>query len=748
MEFAPQVSSVSGIISLVILGLFALTMLSSVVFGLIRGFGKALLRFITVAFSFIVALMVATLALDKLSGYWEGMTLLELINSLNATLSGAIPEFTPETEALIASFDVDTIEPIVNLLGAVIILPITFVIIFFLLKIVTWIVYFILGGILSIMKKEKSGLSRLLGGAIGAVQGLLIFAVVMVPISGYVSMVKDLREPLTAEGMPEEVVDTVNQAYDVALSSLTEDPVINFFSALGSRAMFTSISTVKMDGEKVDMSGELKSLLNIYIDSIPIQDMDFMAPTEQDKADMSALVDSALEDRFLSTVLSGLLRGVSCAFDKGALVLPLEEPFATLGMDLISVFRDSTPDNLDDDVTTVLNVYFILAEHQVFDAVNGEGEDIAKALITEINGERCVDRVVAELKANPHTKHLVSSITKLSVSVLTSAMGEEAAKLYENVKAGISDVLSVTKDGKTEEEYKAEVSEKLDTTLKDNGIEVEEEILNSMVDFVNENSDQLSNIAEEDLDTVILSYFDAYAKYMAENPDGTPDDFLDDLGGGSQIPTNIMTYEEFMAAEVGSTVTVESNVQAVQIHADGTVSLYLQDADGGAYYVSSMTYTPDQANKFTKGARIIVTGELVTVNDHIEIGGSVRFQMVDGGTKYVAPATEIEYEYYYYHEFATYMNRRVTLDGIVISRIEFADGAASAGESDDDIYVFVRLKDGTELCFCVERDLTGPETEVYQVCGHLLAGQTVNLEGFLYWNDDAYLHITDCEITG
>ena len=75
-----------------------------------------------------------------------------------------------------------------------------------------------------------------------------------------------------------------------------------------------------------------------------------------------------------------------------------------------------------------------------------------------------MDRVVAELKANPHTKHLVSSITKLSVSVLTSAMGEEAAELYENVKAGISDVLSVSKDGKTEEEYKAEVSEKLDYT--------------------------------------------------------------------------------------------------------------------------------------------------------------------------------------------------------------------------------------------------------------------------------------------
>ena len=97
----------------------------------------------------------------------------------------------------------------INLLGALLILPLAFVIIFHLLKFVTYIVYFILGGILSFMKREKSALSRLLGAALGAVQGLVIFAVLMVPISGYVATVADLKAPLTAEEMPPELYSDV-----------------------------------------------------------------------------------------------------------------------------------------------------------------------------------------------------------------------------------------------------------------------------------------------------------------------------------------------------------------------------------------------------------------------------------------------------------------------------------------------------------------------------------------------------------
>jgi hypothetical protein len=121
-----EVSSITDIVSLVILGLFGLTMITSILFGIKRGFAKALLRLITVVVSFVISLMVATLALDSLAGAWEGMTLLELVDSV-PQLSGYLTE---EYRAIVACYDVQTIEPVVNLLGALLILPLAFVIIF------------------------------------------------------------------------------------------------------------------------------------------------------------------------------------------------------------------------------------------------------------------------------------------------------------------------------------------------------------------------------------------------------------------------------------------------------------------------------------------------------------------------------------------------------------------------------------------------------------------------------------------
>jgi hypothetical protein len=58
------------------------------------------------------------------------------------------------------------------------------------------------------------------------------------------------------------------------------------------------------------------------------------------------------------------------------------------------------------------------------------------------------------------------------------------------------------------------------------------------------------------------------------------------------------------------------------------------------------------------------------------------------------------------------------------------------GEPGDDIYVTLS-KDGVNYEFCVERYLTGPETEVYMAFAQLVAGDVVDVEGFLYYYADA-----------
>jgi len=87
-------------------------------------------------------------------------------------------------------------------------------------------------------------------------------------------------------------------------------------------------------------------------------------------------------------------------------------------------------------------------------------------------------------------------------------------------------------------------------------------------------------------------------------------------------------------------------------------------------------------------------------------------------------------------ELIAHQNKFVSFKGMTVVAIEFKNG-----EPGDDIYVTVS-KDGAEYSFCVERYLTGPETEVYAAVSALNAGDVIDVEGFLYWYEGVNTHIT------
>ena len=74
--------------------------------------------------------------------------------------------------------------------------------------------------------------------------------------------------------------------------------------------------------------------------------------------------------------------------------------------------------------------------------------------------------------------------------------------------------------------------------------------------------------------------------------------------------------------------------------------------------------------------------------------------------------------------------------GLTIEAISYKNG-----EPGDDIYVTVKQGENT-FEFCVERYLTGPETEVYAAVGALVPGDVVDVTGFVYWYNGVNTHIT------
>jgi len=201
----------------------------------------------------------------------------------------------------------------------------------------------------------------------------------------------------------------------------------------------------------------------------------------------------------------------------------------------------------------------------------------------------------------------------------------------------------------------------------------------------------------------------------------------------SVVETNVMTYEEYLAAEVGAEVTVETYVQANQSWWDNSIVLYCQSEEGGIF-VYGLACTEEDAAKLVPGTKIRVTGSKAEYDGEVEIMDGT-FEFVEGDDTYIAEPTDLT-DKLGTDELITHMNKLVSFKGLTFKAIEYKNG-----EPGDDIYLTF-TKDGNDYNFCVEVYLTGTETDVYTTAGALEEGDVVDIEGFLYWYQGANPHIT------
>ena len=195
----------------------------------------------------------------------------------------------------------------------------------------------------------------------------------------------------------------------------------------------------------------------------------------------------------------------------------------------------------------------------------------------------------------------------------------------------------------------------------------------------------------------------------------------------------VMTYAEYEAAAIDADVVIEAYVQATQSWWDNKITVYAQDRDG-AYFLYEMQCSEADAAKLVAGAKIKVTGYKAVWAGEYEIIDAT-FTFVENADTYVAAAKDLTSKLGK-EELINYQNQLAAFKGVTIKSITYKNDTPG-----DDIYVTV-TKDNADYSFCVERYLTGPETELYQAFATLVAGDVVDIEGFVYWYEGINTHIT------
>ena len=194
----------------------------------------------------------------------------------------------------------------------------------------------------------------------------------------------------------------------------------------------------------------------------------------------------------------------------------------------------------------------------------------------------------------------------------------------------------------------------------------------------------------------------------------------------------VMTFEEYMAAELETAVVIECAVQGNQSWWDNKITVYGADENGG-YFMYEMACSEEDAAKLTQGTWIRVTGVKKEWEGMTEIM-DCTFEFIEKEA-YVAEATDVT-ELLGTEEMVNKTALPAIFTGMTVEAVEYQNG-----EPGKDIYLTVKSGEET-YNFCVESYLTAPDSEVYTTVGALEAGTVIDITAFVYWYQGLNAHIT------
>lgn len=213
----------------------------------------------------------------------------------------------------------------------------------------------------------------------------------------------------------------------------------------------------------------------------------------------------------------------------------------------------------------------------------------------------------------------------------------------------------------------------------------------------------------------------------------------------------VMSYEEYMAAEVDTEVTVEAYVQAKQSWWEDKATVYAQSPDG-AYFFYNMVCSEEDYEKLVPGTKIQVTGYKAEWSGEVEIMDGT-FEFVEGGDTYVAEPMDVT-ELLGTEELINHQNKLVEFKGMTVEAagqdengndVAYLYNWDGSGTEGDDLYFNVSYN-GQTYTFVVESYLCDSTSEVYAAVKNLQIGQTIDMEGFLYWYEGVNPHITSVTV--
>ena len=502
-------------VAVALLCLFLVFIIIKMLGGMRRGSWKQLFRTGTTLLAAIISYSVAVMLSNSIMGSTDFESIADLINFMENNFPGS-GEILTQT---LSTLDSEVFEYVIILPATIVLLPLLCTVIFLLINLILQIVRNILIKIFGFTATKSN--SRRLGGALlGGIEAIIWMIIVTLPITGILGIADSACEGAldSDSGQDEELRAT----YTEYIFPFTENPAYTFIDALGSQALSDGIATIELDEVKTNLREEILYLTQIGMVEIPaLEGADFGALTEENKLSLNNITAAIDRSPFVASVVAGLVQSTSGLINGDSLPLDKEGDYAAFFTALLDFLEGVTRGTLAGDIKTITEVYYAISDSGVIKELEECGDADLMAVLQEKQraGDDTIPEIIAILRKNPRTAPLVRAMSEALLSTLSTGVtlpdGTTVEVSYDSLKEDMQDVLSVERgDYATEEEYIGAISDSLDCTLRDNGITLDGEIIDSIAEYIGSEYEGAGELTDEQFNDILLNYYDAYLEYV------------------------------------------------------------------------------------------------------------------------------------------------------------------------------------------------------------------------------------------
>ena len=465
-------------------GILLIFMLIGLLMGIWRGFNKSIIRFfVVIAMSllcfFITPPIAKSVVNADISSLGINIAGVE-IDSLQEGIITLLEKIGFIQELITAS---PTFKAFVEQIPTLILNLLIFVIGFLILTLISLLFSWLLSKlILRKVPPEKRNRFRILGGLLGVVQGIFVFAVIAVPVFGIISTTeKALNEInsnetttqvstssihnttsdyiIVSENENDGVLSNVNlNQYNQYIKDFNNLAFVKVFKALGIKTLeekvYSNLTTVTVNKEDVNFENEIiiAAKISSNLDSITKISSNY---TEQDYNNMRNVVNDLFDSKLFSRISEEVIRYISKEWKDSSnpIAFGIRKPdLGTVGNPLLdkslTELQNATRLTLKTDLLQTISVLECANKYGIYKLLENktDGEELMRTLANN-NGAAIEELIGSMLPSNTLTS-VLPTLIQTSLNTVYNTL-EIPADTQDKENKILIDILNIINEAKS-----------------------------------------------------------------------------------------------------------------------------------------------------------------------------------------------------------------------------------------------------------------------------------------------------------